>query len=80
MTPGIMSCYTKLNNAVKEAIQHRGLPQNEVARISGVSESFLSRIISGERNASLEIYILIFVALDFDLGFVLHDLKDSSNA
>jgi transcriptional regulator with XRE-family HTH domain len=54
-----------------EELNRRGLSHNELARRSGISQTAVSYVISGDRKAGAEFCIKIATALDVSPEFVL---------
>lgn len=42
------------------ALKNAGMSQKEIAMLSGASEPQISRILSGERDPSVELYFALF--------------------
>lgn len=43
-----------------QALKNAGLSQKRIAELSGASESQISRLLSGDRNTTLELYMALY--------------------
>lgn len=59
-----INCQMNIGNTIKEIRKRKGFSQQELAKKSEVSQTYLSQIENGERNPTLEVLQKISVALD----------------
>lgn len=48
---------------LKEIMQERDLTQNDIAKMAGVSQSFMSRILSAKSSASVKVVVNLSYSL-----------------
>ena len=59
---------TGLGIAVRSLRETKGMSRGELARVAGISESYLKKIESGDRNPGLDTYQRITGVLDADIA------------
>ena len=64
---------------LQEILMHKGFTQAEIAREVGVSESKISRLLTGKiKNTSIEILSKIASLEGFEIGDVLREFCDGN--
>lgn len=72
--------YGKMGMRIRQVRKAKGWSQDELAKKSGISMSFLGHIERGTRIMSLETFVSICEALDADAGEILWGEAHLSNA
>mgnify|MGYP003412510927 CR=1 FL=1 len=60
-------CHVKFGNFIKDARNNKALSQGEVADRLGISQSYLSKIESGERQVDLAVALMLCNILNVDI-------------
>lgn len=60
-------------NLVKGAMKERGINQKELSRLTGITESSISRYLKGERTPRIDIIVNFAKALDLDINTLLNE-------
>lgn len=64
----VEECHKNFGQFIKEARILKGYSQVEIAELTGITQSYYSRIETGDRDVDLALAIKICDALDFDIN------------
>lgn len=65
---------------VKELMEKRGINQKELSKLSGITESSISRYLSGERVPRIDIIVNLSRALEVDPDYLLDDSRQNDDS
>lgn len=65
---------------VKELMEKRGINQKELSKLSGITESSISRYLSGERAPRIDIIVNLSRALEVDPDYLLDDSRQNDDS
>jgi len=60
-----------IGNEISEARHKKGLTQDELSKLTGISRSYICDVENGRYNPSLKLMTKLAGALDIDLNFLL---------
>ncbi|MBR5386918.1 MAG: helix-turn-helix transcriptional regulator [Clostridiales bacterium] len=70
----------KWNEKVKELMKKKGINQKELAFLSGITESSISRYLAGDKNPRMDIIVNVAKALEVSTDYFLEDEQKCESA
>ena len=70
----------KWNEKVKSLMKKKNINQKELSALSGITESSISRYLSGDKSPRMDIVVNIAKALDVSVDFFLDDDQKCDSA
>ena len=68
------------NIKVKELMQQRGINQKQLAKLSGINESSISRYLHSNQKPRMDVVVNIAKALQVETSYLLDDRDNSESA
>lgn len=63
-----------------QILETKGMTQRQLADMTGISEAHISRLVAGNRNGKLYVWLRIAKALDLSLDDLIYVMEDDNNA